>query len=320
MKLNKKAIAGVGLGALALVGGTFAYYSQTASLDNPLKTGSHAESLVEEFTPPSDEENLKPGQRWDKVVGAENTGDYPVLVRIKMEEKWQRKAADGSFDANATAYKTISSTEDGKKVDLFNNGIYDGTTKIFDAVQILDNDGVTPAEDGTVMHKILNIGTVAGTWIDGGDGYWYWNGVLEPKTKTTDFMSELVLATDVDLGFYETTESYVILSAEQLDENGKIPANVTPNWVTVEKGGSIRDITVPENSKMFRKAESKLVTGKEGYADSNYTLTITSEFVQATKDAVEDAWKATDGTPFDIDKLKDGVKVDSDGVNLVNNQ
>ena len=40
-KLNKKAAAGIGLGALALVGGTFAYYSQTASLDNPLSTGRY---------------------------------------------------------------------------------------------------------------------------------------------------------------------------------------------------------------------------------------------------------------------------------------
>lgn len=315
MKLNKKAIAGVGLGALALVGGTFAYYSKSASLDNPLKTGSHVESLVEEFTPPSEDEFLKPGQRWDKVVGAENTGDYPVLVRIKMEEKWQRKVADGSFDANA--YKTISSTKDGKKVDLFNNGSYDETTKIFDADQVLDNDGVTPAEDGTVMHKMLNIGTVAGTWIDGGDGYWYWNGVLEPKTKTTDFMSELILATDVDLGVYETTEYYDTIEKEELDENGEIPSNFKPEWTAVPKGQSIRDIKVGKGSKMLRKAESKL-TDKKGYADSNYTLTITSEFVQATKDAVAASWKNGD-TPFDLEKLT-GVKTDKDGVNLVNNK
>lgn len=43
-KLNKKAAAGIGLGALALVGGTFAYYSQTASLDNPLSTGRYTTS------------------------------------------------------------------------------------------------------------------------------------------------------------------------------------------------------------------------------------------------------------------------------------
>ena len=49
-KLNKKAAAGIGLGALALVGGTFAYYSQTASLDNPLSTGRYTTQLVESIS------------------------------------------------------------------------------------------------------------------------------------------------------------------------------------------------------------------------------------------------------------------------------
>ena len=33
MKLNKRIIAGIGLGALALIGGTFAYYNEEVSLD-----------------------------------------------------------------------------------------------------------------------------------------------------------------------------------------------------------------------------------------------------------------------------------------------
>ena len=160
-KLNKKAAAGIGLGALALVGGTFAYYSQTASLDNPLSTGRYTTQLVEDYTPPT--EDLKPGAKWDKNVGAENTGDYPVLVRISMKESWSYKGA-------ADSYKTILSAS-----DLFNNGTYAGG--IFDAAQDNDTDGLTPESDGTVVHK--NILTDAG-WIDGGDGYWYWNGSRFP--------------------------------------------------------------------------------------------------------------------------------------------
>ena len=161
-KLNKKAAAGIGLGALALVGGTFAYYSQTASLDNTLSTGRYTTQLVEDYTPPT--EDLKPGAKWDQNVGAENTGDYPVLVRISMKESWSYKGA-------ADSYKTISSAS-----DLFNNGTYAGG--IFDAAQDNDTDGLTPESDGPVVHK--NILTDAG-WIDGGDGYRYWNGVLEKK-------------------------------------------------------------------------------------------------------------------------------------------
>ena len=39
MKLNKKVVAVANLGALGLVGGTFAFFYQTMSLGNPLGTG-----------------------------------------------------------------------------------------------------------------------------------------------------------------------------------------------------------------------------------------------------------------------------------------
>ena len=40
-KMSKKATALAGLGVLAVVGGTFAYYNQTVSLENPLNTGHY---------------------------------------------------------------------------------------------------------------------------------------------------------------------------------------------------------------------------------------------------------------------------------------
>lgn len=318
MKLNKKAIAGVGLGALALVGGTFAYYSQTASLDNPLKTGSHVESLVEEFTPPTEDQFLTPGQSWDKLVGAENTGDYPVLVRIKMEEKW-------NYTDETTAYQTIPSSNR----DAFNKGKGEGNgfkEGIFTAdqtsemkeedgkqVDIGDKNGKTEG-DKTVVYK--NLILTDDGWIDGEDGYWYWNGVLEAKpkdgttntkSKTSKLMDKLILATNVDLGLYETTEYY----AKAADEN-----SIT-TWTPLGNGDiNVIAGTLSSNEKLFRKSESKLAA-KKGYADSKYTLTITSEFVQATKDAVEDAWKAADGTPFNIAEKLNKVKC-TDGINLTN--
>lgn len=304
-KLNKKAAAGIGLGALALVGGTFAYYSQTASLDNPLSTGKYTTQLVEDYTPPT--EDLKPGAKWDKNVGAENTGDYPVLVRISMKENWSYKGEEDS-------YKTILSNS-----RLFNNGTYaDG---IFDAAQSDDTDGLTPEEDGTVVHK--NILTNDG-WIDGGDGYWYWNGVLEKKgsdkSRTAHLLEGLTMATDIDLGYYETKEYYAIAKTQpDLDNTG---AWTLIDWTKVNDGNDdglidIRDLAVatpiPEGESLFRKSESNLDSSRKGYGDSNYTLTVTSEFVQATKDAVTDSWQG-----FDIAKLTN-VRVNAeDNVNLEN--
>lgn len=182
-------------------------------------------------------------------------------------------------------------------------------------MDIGDKNGLTE-NDKTVVYKNLNL---TDGWIDGGDGYWYWNGVLEakpkdgtanPKSKTSKLMDKLILATNVDLGLYETTEYYAFAADEASIKETDWQALGTQDINDIAK-------TIPENQKLFRKAESKLSDGKKGYADSNYTLTITSEFVQATKDAVADSWKAADGTLFDITKLTN-VKTDTDGVNLIN--
>ncbi|CAK7046491.1 MAG: hypothetical protein ENTB_02253 [Enterocloster aldenensis] len=304
-KLNKKAAAGIGLGALALVGGTFAYYSQTASLDNPLSTGKYTTQLVEDYTPPT--EDLKPGAKWDKNVGAENTGDYPVLVRVSMKENWSYK---GAMDP----YKTILSNS-----ELFDNGTYAGG--IFDAAQINDTDGLTPAEDGTVVHK--NILTDAG-WIDGGDGYWYWNGVLEKKgsdkSSTTHLLEGLTMATDIDLGHYETKEYYAIAETQPDLDNTNAWTLIDWTQVDDENNDGLKDIrdlaavtAIPEGESLFRKSESNLDSDKKGYGDSNYTLTVTSEFVQATKDAVTDSWAG-----FNLNQLTNVQVNAEDGVNLEN--
>ena len=304
-KLNKKAAAGIGLGALALVGGTFAYYSQTATLDNPLSTGKYTTQLVEDYTPPT--EDLKPGAKWDKNVGAENTGDYPVLVRVSMKENWSYK---GAMDP----YKTILSNS-----ELFDNGTYAGG--IFDAAQINDTDGLTPAEDGTVVHK--NILTDAG-WIDGGDGYWYCNGVLEKKgsdkSSTTHLLEGLTMATDIDLGHYETKEYYAIAETQPDLDNTNAWTLIDWTQVDDENNDGLKDIrdlaavtAIPEGESLFRKSESNLDSDKKGYGDSNYTLTVTSEFVQATKDAVTDSWAG-----FNLNQLTNVQVNAEDGVNLEN--
>lgn len=312
MKLNKKAMAGVGLAAVALVGGTFAYYTATNSLDNPLSTGKYSTSLVEDFTPPT--EDLKPGQRWDKIVGAENTGDYPVLVRVKMEEKWTRKE-------ESRPYVTISSDK-----DRFDNGHWDANTGIFDAYQESDTDGKTP-EEGTVVYKDILAGVNGNKWVDGGDGYWYWNGVLEKKgsekSSTDALMNKLVMATDIDLGEYKTDEYYAVAvtqpAADAVATDGK-SVWTKIDWskvgdVNTDGATDIRDLaaglTIPNGQKLFRKSESA-ITGNKGYSDSDYTLTITSEFVQATKDAVVNTWG--EGK---LEKMN-AVKVADDKVNLIN--
>ena len=224
-----------------------------------------------------------------------------------MKENWSYKKA-------ADSYKTILSDS-----DLFNNGTYAGG--IFDAAQDNDTDGLTPAEDGTVVHK--NILTDAG-WIDGGDGYWYWNGVLEKKgsdkSGTTHLLEGLTMATDIDLGCYETKEYYAVAATQPDLHNTDAWTLIDWTKVNDENDDGLTDIrdlaaviNIPEGESLFRKSESNLDSDRKGYGDSNYTLTVTSEFVQATKDAVNDSWAG-----FNLDQLTNVQVNAEDGVNLEN--
>ncbi|MCD8224799.1 MAG: BsaA family SipW-dependent biofilm matrix protein [Clostridiales bacterium] len=296
-KISKKKVGIAGLAALALIGGTFAYYTSSVSLGNPLSTGSYQTTLVEEFTPPS--EDLQPGAELDKTVKAENIGDYPVLVRIQMNEKWQYK--------NGSEYKTL-----GSESNLFTNDVASPSNASPDyylAQQEDDTDGHTPASDGTVIHK--NIVETADGWVDGGDGYWYWNGVLEEagsgKSTTTNFLDGLVVTTNIDLGHYDTTEYYAIASASNADAPS---ASDSSAWTAVDYTGvgdvwpadkdgitdirdylySIGQFPLASVDKLYRMSSSAIDPDAKGYADSNYTLSVTVEFVQATVDAVTESW------------------------------
>ena len=147
-KMSKKATALAGLGVLAVVGGTFAYYNETVSLENPLTTGHYDNELIEDYTPPTDD--LKPGATIDKVVGAKNTGDYPVMVRIKMDEVWREKDADGN---NQDIISHDSTEGDGFAAIAI--GTEDvGYGNEFDADQADDTDGLVEGDESVVRKNL----------------------------------------------------------------------------------------------------------------------------------------------------------------------
>lgn len=307
--MNKKLIAGAGLAALALVGGTFAYFNESLTIDNPLNTGKYDAVLYEDFTPPADDMN--PGTHWDKAVGAQNTGDYPVLVRVKMDETWTRKGTGGE------TYKTLNSDSGtGVTNDLFRDaenykdGVFTASqysVEDHDISEKGDTDGIVPdgntgAVDHTVIYKNIldNKASADSKWIDGGDGYWYWNGVLNEDDKTDLLLNGLVMATNIDLGDYDPIEYYHIAKeGETTPDNNPTDANYweKANYASekdLNNDGVVNfsDIAarLGADVKLFRKSESVINPNALGYSDSIYSLKITSEFVQATQDAVAASW------------------------------
>ncbi len=115
---NKKSLIALAVIAIVgVIGGTFAYYTSSASFDNIFKTKPYSTEFSEEFTSPKD---WTPGTTTTKKVFAKNTGDVDVAVRVSYTEKWE--SANGTTIANtqndvSAAVINFANTADWKKVD-----------------------------------------------------------------------------------------------------------------------------------------------------------------------------------------------------------
>lgn len=263
MKMNKKAAALGGLAAVAVVGGTWAYFNQTAAITNPFSTGSYGGSIVESFNP-SEGDNWQPGATVDKEVVAENTGNSPLLVRVKMAETWSRNGMAGTMPNITSA--------DG---DAFLN-----------VSQADPKDGET-ATDDTVVHKNLADNDA---WEKADDGYWYYRGQLAPGATTESLLESVTLDKETDMGLYATTYKYCTTPGKDSK-----PGDNT-EWKVAENGEEDADMLVAaeaakeEGNSFHVKKETALDEAHPGYEDADYELEITIDMVQPTEDAVVDAW------------------------------
>ena len=89
---NNKALIALALVALiGIVGGTYAYFTSTSTLNNSFQTGTYATSVTEEFVSPT---NWVPGTVTQKKVNVTNKGTVSIVARASYTESWT--AADGT--------------------------------------------------------------------------------------------------------------------------------------------------------------------------------------------------------------------------------
>lgn len=261
MKMNKKAAALGGLAAVAVVGGTWAYFNQTAAITNPFSTGSYGGSIVESFNP-SEGDNWQPGATVDKEVVAENTGNSPLLVRVKMAETWSRN------DQNMIAINSEKQPD-------------------FTEVKQADAEDGLVESDQTVVWKNL---AENDAWTQGEDGYWYYKGQLAPGATTESLLESVTLDKDTDMGLYTTTYKYCTTDGKDSKPDDKT------EWLTAENGEEDADMLAAaraakkEGNSFHVKKETALDEAHPGYADADYELENTIDMVQTTEDAVVDAW------------------------------
>ena len=243
-----------GLMALLLITGVWAYFSATNTISNPLETQGYGVETREQFTP---EDDWQPGMKVDKIVGVKNTGDYPLLVRIKFDEAWLNSQTAVTIPFNS-AQLFPASAATGHQVDA--------------------TDGKT-AGDGSVVYKNFpNLGSTGNTWIKGTDGYYYYNQVLDKNTSTASLLDAITLCLNTDMGMISTKSYYTTASSEPADTNiGSAPGT---QWV--EYSG-----LVPAGAKFTRAVSG--IGADNGYSSAEYKLNITTEVIQATAEARADA-------------------------------
>ena len=252
MKKSKKVKAAVGLLALTMVVGTLAYFSKTMSIDNPFSTKKYGGETVEKFTP---ENNWEPGGQVTKEVQAKNTGDYDLWVRVKFDEKWERTVDD----TKTTIFESSS-------VDKDNN------TKNSKFFPTSADNAIT---DGSSVYKNL-AGVTDGSWIDGQDGYFYYKETLKKDQTTSKLLDYVTLCKDANMGEYTVSEMKYALVNE----------NTTADQLKDEDYTlSSAPDTIPKGKVLYQKKVISLDSAKAGLAGANYTLTITTELVQATAEA-----------------------------------
>ena len=88
-KLKIASLAALAVAALSF-GGTWAYYSSTSTIANPLNTSHSGAALVEEFNPDS---SFLPGETVVKELKFTNTGEMDLFLRVEVppEEGWYQK-------------------------------------------------------------------------------------------------------------------------------------------------------------------------------------------------------------------------------------
>lgn len=282
---TKTAIAVSALVGIAVIGSTFAYWSQTATIDNPFDTGDYGTSTIEKFNP-SDGEDWEPGATITKEVLVSNDGDYDLIVRAKLDETW----ADSE---TSTVYKT------NEAVDTSTLGIGD----VYTVGQYNLYDGLTGADNSVVAKNL----SASENWVDGEDGWYYYAVNLAPGENTDNWLESVTLNEDVDMGVYNTTNyvstddgaTWIVYDAE--DEDGMpvyVGTSTNNNGVTYfyydeESANAVNPDNITVEFVTNNKSVVTIDDDLTGYSDSDYTLTITVETVQATEAAVEDMFGIT---------------------------
>jgi alternate signal-mediated exported protein len=130
------------------------------------------------------------------------------------------------------------------------------------------------ANNGSVVYKNMN----TENW-EFSNGHWYFKTKLEASAYTSNLLESITLAGNTNMGDYQIVNYYT--KADEKPANSAIGDNPNTQWVAYTS-----TLPVPEGAT-YTRSVSKVGNGTGSYADATYELTITSDIIQATKEAFD---------------------------------
>jgi alternate signal-mediated exported protein len=218
------------LAITALIGGTFAYFSQTSTAENFLAAKNYDSTLTETFVPPTN--GLAPGVEITKQVGVTNSGQIPMLVRIKYHEYW-------STDNTSWTENTTITLDDPSYNTTLTKAVYDDDSASL--VWKFSGDQIDPYDD---------------VWSFGGGEYYYYTSVLNPAAVTPKFITSIMLK---DTAYSSTNLTYTIKWWDA-STSAFVEGNYSSvNAVTLDEGDYIASIVTNQTTTMTNGMYYKLV-------------------------------------------------------------
>lgn len=259
--MKKKAALGLaGIAAVAVIGGTWAYWSQDLTATNEFETGKFDSDIVEQFTPPAVGEWL-PGVTTEKDVKVTNSGDVDMALVAEITQEWNREGESLSLRFAAPDPSPI--TRGYENAAVINWG---KDTAMHDITAMDSVAGKAKDMGITATVSSLEDSEAKDKWVlvDVSDDYskltFVYNGIVPAGEETPELLNSVTLNSKI--------ESYVSEKNYSYDENGELQVE-TNGWM------------------------------EENYEDAQYTMDIHVNTVQATGDAIREIFSQYEGVDVD---------------------
>ena len=201
MKKKKILLIVSTIAIIAIVGGTFAWFTAKDQVKNSFTTGTTEDPSdpddgvkIDENWKPEDAEKITPGTEVNKDVRAQNTASYESFIRVKF-------------------VKTFTTSAPGINVADLN------TANI-----VLNYNGA----------NVTNTTELAESkWVDGEDGYYYYLGSVKSKEYTTYLLDSVTLDKNSDNTYKNAGYDVDVIAESVQASNGAATAVWTSANVSV---------------------------------------------------------------------------------------